>query len=519
MNIFILDNLKDIKEEIIIDKPKNFNDLIKIIKEKSKNLPELYELFMLDKNKKEIIINNDEQYNNVGNILFVSEIDKDIDKLSLYEYNYNKLSESKQEILDDKYNCILCSIIIKNESPYLCYKCQKIFHEKCLKDWDNKCISQKKILSCPNCRNELPLDKWNKKLDYDNIRKDEANIINKINEYKLNNNLNNNINIIKDKKIEKYEMYIQNAFKIFRDILSKLNSINSLLKLDNTKLIDLLDKFKLNNDELVLELNNVSNIIEEELDKFQKYIKNNMNIENDKKKNNDNNKDSFGLLIKRVTGENFILNVNYSDTITKVKEKIQLKKGILPKNQKLCSKWGSETLKENKTIADYINRDYDQYLNLYVKGDNYQINIQYVDKLNFKLNIEPFNTIRDIKNKIQEKIKIDPDEQMLIFIKNEEELKDNATLGDYNIESSCTLLLYLRKNTYEIFVKTLYRTIVVDVEPFDTIEKIKDKIFEQEGHIPSSYILYFGGKRLEEYKTLEELNIVPKCCLHLLLKY
>ena len=59
----------------------------------------------------------------------------------------------------------------------------------------------KKILSCPNCRNELPLDKWNKKLDFDNIRKDESNIINKINEYKLNNNLNNNINIIKDKKI------------------------------------------------------------------------------------------------------------------------------------------------------------------------------------------------------------------------------------------------------------------------------------------------------------------------------
>ena len=452
MNIFILDNLKDIKEEIIIDKPKNFNDLIKLIKEKSKNLHESSKLFILDKNKKEIIINNDDQYNKVGNILFINEIDKDIYNQSLYEFNYNKLSESKQEILDDKYNCILCSIIIKNENPYLCYKCQKIFHEKCLKDWDNKCISQKKILSCPNCRNELPLDKWNKKLNFDNIRKDEANIINKINEYKLNNNLNNNINIIKDKKIEKYEMYIQNAFKIFTDILNKLNSINSLLKLNNTKLIDLLDKFKLNYDEL--ELNNVSNIIDEELDKFQKYIKNNMNRENDKKINyDDNDKANFGLLIKRVTGENFILDVNYSDTITKVKEKILLKKGILPKIQKLCSKWGSETLKDNKTIADYINRDYDQYLNLYVKGDNYQINVQYVNKLDFKLSVEPFNTIRDIKNKIQEKIKIDPDEQTLIFIKNEEELKDNATLGDYNIESSCTLLLYLRNNTYEIFVK------------------------------------------------------------------
>ena len=455
-----------------------------------------------------------------GNILFISEIDKDIYNQSLYEFNYNKLSESKQEILDDKYNCILCSIIIKNENPYLCYKCQKIFHEKCLKDWDNKCISQKKILSCPNCRNELPLDKWNKKLDFENIRKDEANIICKINEYKLNNNLNNNINIIKDKKIEKYEMYIQNAFKILTDILNKLNSFNSLLKLNNTKLIDLLDKFKLNYDELELELNNVSKIIEEELDIFQEYIKNNMNRENDKKINNyDNNKDNFGLLIKRVTGENFILDVNYSDTITKVKEKIQLKKGILPKIQKLCSKWGSETLKENKTIADYINRDYDQYLNLYVKGDNYQINVQYENKLNFKLNIEPFNTIRDIKNKIQEKIKIDPDEQTLIFIKNKEVLEDNATLGDYNIESSCTLLLYLRKNTYEIFVKTLNKTIAFDVDPFDTIEKIKEKIYDKVGLNQYEFVLLFKGKRLEEYKTLEELNIKPESSLDVILKY
>ena len=243
-----------------------------------------------------------------------------------------------------------------------------------------------------------------------------------------------------------------------------------------------------------------------------------MNKENDKKINYDNNKANFGLLIKRVTGENFILDVNYSDTITKVKEKIQLKKGILPKIQKLCSKWGSETLNENKTIADYINRDYDQYLNLYVKGDNYQINVQYVNKLDFKLNVEPFNTIRDIKNKIQEKIKIDPGEQILIFIKNKEELKDNATLGDYNIESSCTLLLYLRTNSYQIFVKTLNKTITVDVEPFDTIEKIKEKIYNKVGLLQYGFTLLFQGKRLEEYKTLEELNIIPESTLHVILK-
>ena len=111
-------------------------------------------------------------------ILFIKETDKDILGKSKFEINYDRLSESKQNILDEKYNCNICQIIIKNEKPYLCYKCQKIFHEKCLKDWDNKCKSQNKILECPICRNKLSIENWNKKLDHDNDRKDNANLLN-----------------------------------------------------------------------------------------------------------------------------------------------------------------------------------------------------------------------------------------------------------------------------------------------------------------------------------------------------
>ena len=77
----------------------------------------------------------------------------------------------------------------------------KIFHEKCLKDWDNKCKLQNKNLECPNCRNMLSIEKWNKKLDYEDNRIYNEKLLNKINEYKLNNNMNNNINIIKEKNL------------------------------------------------------------------------------------------------------------------------------------------------------------------------------------------------------------------------------------------------------------------------------------------------------------------------------
>ena len=83
---------------------------------------------MLDEDNKEIKINNEETFKKVIDILFIREIDKAMLEQSLFSLNYDKLSESQQDILDQKYNCILCTIIIKNEKPYLCYKCQKIFH-------------------------------------------------------------------------------------------------------------------------------------------------------------------------------------------------------------------------------------------------------------------------------------------------------------------------------------------------------------------------------------------------------
>ena len=99
-------------------------------------LPDYYELLILDKNNKKIIIDNEQKYKLAGGILFIHELDKIVEEQSLFEINYNELSESRQEKLDEKYNCLLCTAIIKKESPYFCYQCQKIFHEKCLKEWD-----------------------------------------------------------------------------------------------------------------------------------------------------------------------------------------------------------------------------------------------------------------------------------------------------------------------------------------------------------------------------------------------
>ena len=157
LHIIIFDNLDNEQEKKIIDKPKTYQELLINLNSSNK----LYEILAYDDNYQKIIRNNEDKYKIIKDILFIKEVDA-LEK-SLFSINYDKLTESKQEILDEKYNCNICAIIIKNEKPYLCYKCQKIFHEKCLKDYDDKCKLQNKNLECPYCRIKLPIENWIKK--------------------------------------------------------------------------------------------------------------------------------------------------------------------------------------------------------------------------------------------------------------------------------------------------------------------------------------------------------------------
>ena len=286
IDIFLLDKTNNLIEEINIIKPKTYQILNATLKNNLKNLPEFFTLFYPSANNREIEIHNDEEYQLLKDTLFIRETEKiDLGK-SIFDLAYGALDESKRDILDEKYNCFICTENIKHENPLFCYICQKIFHYKCLENWSKQKQKINEKLKCPYCNKELPLEEWKQKLDFEENKHKDAELINQL----------KRDNMIKNEIFDKFKEYKNKSSKLFISIINIINDLNYLVSHNNDYKNNVNKYIKeISDDNVDLQIDNISQVIFGVLKNLENFIKNkdnynkfdkNINIIN---KNNNNN--------------------------------------------------------------------------------------------------------------------------------------------------------------------------------------------------------------------------------------
>ena len=144
-----------------------------------------------------------------------------------------------------------------------------------------------------------------------------------------------------------------------------------------------------------------------------------------------------------------------------------------------------------------------------------QIFIKTLTGKTITLEVEPSDTIKMVKRKIQDKEGVPPSQQHLIF--KRQELKDRQTLDEYKVTNKSSVHLRLGDELDRILINVEFptgRKIFINVSPKDDFASVRKMIYDREGIPVDQQRLSFAGKEvvddhlpLSEYHNEIELSL------------
>lgn len=132
------------------------------------------------------------------------------------------------------------------------------------------------------------------------------------------------------------------------------------------------------------------------------------------------------------------------------------------------------------------------------------------------IKIEQTDTIEDLKNKIQEKEGMTTERQKLIF--SAQVLEDDKTLKYYSIKEETKTALHFNRFDLEVRVNLpKAEEITIELEPLDTIQKVKEKLFEKKSFPIEQQRLFYRYNQLKDENTLVDYSFKNTSKIFLLL--
>ena len=226
------------------------------------------------------------------------------------------------------------------------------------------------------------------------------------------------------------------------------------------------------------------------------------------------------ILIETLFDKLITLDVVPGDTIDTVKAKIQDAEGIPADRQTLFRRGGRSFTEGGRTLQQY---EIDH-------GDEVQVlvlvRVTRLSGLFFTLNVDPQDTLRFFKSKIEARTGVSDDQQKLIMTSGEV-LKHDRQLSDYNLQKEPNLSLAVQQlGSLRVFEGLTGLTFTMDVELTDTIGTVKAIIEEKEGTPPEEQEIYWeddpltrGLQQIEGHRTLSSCNIEKTSQLQLFRKH